>query len=172
VKTLLQASYLLHQQNLAFELQVVGGEGDFRLDEAREFCKAHGIGEKSKILGPKYGEEKEQILADADIFVLPSENECFPLVILEAMRAGLPVVSTRVGGIPDLVQEGTTGLLVAPGSVEKLAAALHQLLADEGQRKMMGARGRQNFEDFYSLAHFRRNMLEVLLQIKKETVNR
>jgi len=168
IKILLEAVLLLHRENLAFELQVVGGEGDLRLEEAREYCKSNGISDKVSILGPKYGGEKEALLDEADIFVLPSKNECFPLVILEAMRAGLPVVSTWVGGIPDLVRDQKTGLLVEPGSVEDLAAALRTLIRGEKKRLEWGEQGRRDFEDFYTLKHFRQNMLDVFLRIKED----
>lgn len=79
----------------------------------------------------------------ADIFVLSSVAEALPNVILEAMAAGLPVVATRVGGVPEAVASGDTGLLVAPGDAPGLAAALARLLDEPETRLNMGRRGRE-----------------------------
>ena len=79
-------------------------------------------------------------LADADLFVLSSRGDNAPVSILEAMAAGLPVVSTRVGGIPELVTEGETGLLVAPDDPAALAAAIDRLGGDVALRSRLGAR--------------------------------
>jgi glycosyltransferase involved in cell wall biosynthesis len=78
-------------------------------------------------------------LAAADVFVVPSRWESLPIAALEAMAAGLPVVASAVGGVPELVEDGVTGRLVAPGDEEELGAALAGLLADAGARERMGA---------------------------------
>jgi glycosyltransferase involved in cell wall biosynthesis len=81
--------------------------------------------------------------ARADIFVLPSLFDSFPLTLLEAMAAGLPVVATRVGGVPDVVEDGRTGLLVDPGDEDALAGALAALAADDALRGNLGRAGRE-----------------------------
>ena len=86
------------------------------------------------------------ILANSDIFVLASRWEGFPNSILEAMRAGLPVVASGVGGVSEAVVDGQTGTIVPSGSPEALAAALGQLMADRALRREWGDRGRQRFE--------------------------
>ncbi len=85
----------------------------------------------------------------ADVYVQPSLSEAFPLPVLEAMAAGLPVVASRVGGIPEAVQDGQTGLLVPPGSAPALAEALLALLADQDRRRALGAAGRQRALEAY-----------------------
>lgn len=82
-------------------------------------------------------------LAGVDVLVLPSRSEGFPLTIVEGMLAGLPVVATRVGSVPEAVRDGDTGLLVEAGDPVALAAALGRLVQDAGLRRTMGARGRQ-----------------------------
>ncbi len=81
-------------------------------------------------------------LAQTDVLVLPSFQETAPMAVAEAMAAGVPVVATRAGGIPEMVEDGKTGLLVAPGHSEELADALFKLLGDADLRRKMSAAGR------------------------------
>jgi len=97
----------------------------------------------------------------ADLFVLSSVAEALPNVILEAMAAGLPVVATRVGGIPEAVAPEATGLLVAPGDVAGLAAALARLLGDPEARQTMGRKGRERVLEHYSFTAMVRRHEEV-----------
>jgi glycosyltransferase involved in cell wall biosynthesis len=90
-----------------------------------------------------------EILAQSDIFVLASRTETLPISILEAMRAGLPVIASDVGGVSEEVIDGETGILVTQGSVDEMAAALTRLLADKAMRIAMGQAGRRRFEQFF-----------------------
>lgn len=89
------------------------------------------------------GADKLRLLQEATVLALPSYAEGVPITLLEAMAAGLPVVITPVGGIPDVVEDGRNGLLVPPGDVPALAAALNCLLDDAALRERMGAANRQ-----------------------------
>jgi glycosyltransferase involved in cell wall biosynthesis len=104
------------------------------------------------------GERRDipELLGAADVFVLPSRSEGLPVSVLEAMVAGLPVVASRVGGVPELVAEGETGLLVAPGNSDELAAALKRVLADRELRRRLGTAGRARVEQQFDLDSFRR----------------
>jgi glycosyltransferase involved in cell wall biosynthesis len=90
-----------------------------------------------------------QLVAGADLLVLPSLNEGLPRVILEAMATGLPVVATSVGGIPELVMDGRTGLLVRPGDERALADAVCRVLADPDLAEAWGRAGREVAEREY-----------------------
>jgi glycosyltransferase involved in cell wall biosynthesis len=89
-------------------------------------------------------------LAGLDVLVQPSRADNLPLSILEAMAAGLPVIGTRVGGIPELVLDGETGLLVEPESPEALARALDSLAASAERRAELGSRARERVEEHFS----------------------
>jgi glycosyltransferase involved in cell wall biosynthesis len=110
---------------------------------AREHVAAaaarHGIARRICLPGPRYGEEKVTAFLEADVLCLPSYHEAFPCTILEGMAAGLPIVATTVGGIPDVVRPPTNGLLVTPGDVPALGRALCALAADRLQARAMGA---------------------------------
>jgi glycosyltransferase involved in cell wall biosynthesis len=114
------------------------------LSAAKKLAAELGIRERVEFKGAR-GDVPE-ILAQTDVFVLASKTETLPISILEAMRAGLPVVASDVGGISEEVVDGETGLLVPPGSVEELSSALHRLLADKHLRVAMGRAGRRRFE--------------------------
>jgi glycosyltransferase involved in cell wall biosynthesis len=89
-------------------------------------------------------------LAGLDVLVQPSRADNLPLSILEAMAAGLPVIGTRTGGIPELVIDGETGLLVEPERPEELAAALDSLATDPERRAELGRRGRERVQEHFS----------------------
>lgn len=100
---------------------------------------------------PGFVADPAPLLAGADLFVLPSAAENCPLALLQAMASGLPVVASRVGGIPEIVRDGTDGLLVPPGDPAALAAALKTLVADAGLRERMGNAARERAVEHYSL---------------------
>jgi glycosyltransferase involved in cell wall biosynthesis len=87
--------------------------------------------------------ELERLFTDADVFVLPTLADALPHAVLEAMAAGLPVIATRVGAIPEVVEDGVTGLLVAPGDLRSLTEALIRLALGVDERRRMGDRGRE-----------------------------
>jgi len=91
-----------------------------------------------------------EILKDVDIFVMPSTQEGFGVAAVEAQAMEIPVVATRVGGIPEVVLDGETGILVEPGNSEQLAQAILTLIENPTLRKQMGERGRKR-----ALANYR-----------------
>ena len=99
--------------------------------------------------GPLVGERKLEHLAEADVFVYPSRDDGQPLVILEAMAAGLAIVASDVGGIPDTVGGPDCGLIVPPSQAGPLAEAILRVTADSGLRESLGAAARARFEERY-----------------------
>lgn len=122
-----------------------GGDGE--LEQVAQRANELGIGENVKILGWVKGEEKQRLLDEAAVYVLPSYIEGMPMGVLEAMDAGLPVIATTVGGIPDAIDSGVDGILIVPGDVDALANAITLLLGNVGVRVKMGGAAKQKIAE-------------------------
>jgi glycosyltransferase involved in cell wall biosynthesis len=113
---------------------------------------------------------RDRLVAEADVFCAPSLYESFGLIFLEAMRIAVPVVGTHAGGIPEVVTDGETGLLVKAQSPQEIAAAIIDLLTNEPKRLKLAAAGRKSFvEKFSNLAMAKRTVAhrEELLERKR-----
>ena len=113
-----------------------------------------GVGDRVRFLGFFSHDRVPAAMAHADVLVLPSVYEELGTVLLEAMWAGLPIVASRTGGIPDVIEDGVNGLLVPPGEPEVLARAIDRVLADRGlaYRLSEGAQARAKDYDWEVLA--------------------
>ncbi len=127
----------------------IAGRGD---EESRLRARADeaGIGDRVRLLG--FREDVADILAAADIFAMPSLSEGLPLALVEAMSFGLPVVVSRVGGIPEVVTDGEDGMLVPPSDATALAAALRSLFGDVARRRRLGDAARARALRDYAIA--------------------
>lgn len=137
---LLHAAADLRNRGVDVELRI-GGSGP---EAARlsELAADLGLSTSTHFLGALGHDTVRAEMARADVFCLPSFAEGVPVVLMEAMASGLPVVASRVMGIPELVEEGVTGRLVSPGAAEPLADALEELAGALARRRAMGACGR------------------------------
>ncbi len=143
------------------ELWVVGErlESD-RGDDMVALLRAAGLGDRLRLLG--YRTDIAQVLTAADVFTLPSRFEGLPMSAIEAMLTGLPVVATDIRGPREQVVDGVTGLLVPPGTVAPLAAALRRLTAESATRIAMGAAGRARAVEIYDEAKVLARTLDLL----------
>ena len=130
---------------------IVVGDGPQRPDVESELRRCD-LDEVVDLAGTR--DDIAEILAASQIFVLSSRSEALPMSILEAMAAGLPVVASCVGGVPELVVEAETGLLVPPGRPDELAAAIERLIDDAGLRERLGAAGRGRAETVFEIDTF------------------
>jgi len=139
--------------------------GDGELDLVRSEAAKLGIEQAIELPGWVDGEDKDALLRGADVLVLPSYFEGFPVCILEAMAARVPIVATRVGGIPDVLDQGACGLLVEPGDVSGLTHALIRALQDDALRVQLVDSAFRRFEGEYSLEHMAERMSEVYADV-------
>jgi glycosyltransferase involved in cell wall biosynthesis len=144
---LLDAVALLHSEFPNIRLEIAG-TGPLRAD-LEQRTERLGIREQVRFLG--WREDMANVLAGWDIAVVPSRDEGFGIAALEAMWAGLPVVATAVGGLPEVVLDRVTGLLVPAGEPTALAEALRELLRSPELRAGFGEAGRQHVENTFSL---------------------
>lgn len=163
VLILLDACKILKDRGYVFQCDFVGGEtADMDAKRFKQECVQRGITDCVIYNGRKYGDEKLAFFKKADLFVLPTFNECFPLVLLEAMEQGLPCISSAIGGTTEIVDEGKTGFLVPCREVEPLAERIGILLKNEALRKRLGEAGRIKFEKEYTLERFEENIKQCL----------
>ncbi len=129
----------------AYFLIVGGGPKE---EEFRELAAKSGVGNRVRWAG--FRTDVDALLAGCDLFVHPSLADAFPTVLLEAMAAGLPVIASRVGGIPEIVIPGVTGDLVPPGDPNALAAAINALLAKPAAMATMSEAARRRAQSEFS----------------------
>ena len=143
---LLEAFAALRQSAPRLQLLLVG-DGELRAD-LEQLAERLGCREQTRFLGLR--RDVPELLAAMDLFALPSLNEGMGRVLLEAMALELPIVATEVGGIPDLVEDGETGLLVPPGDSVALGEAIQRLLAAPELAKRLGRQGKARATPHYS----------------------
>lgn len=165
VFVLLDALRILKEKGYLFNCQYVGGEtAEINAVQFSEEVDKRDLNDRVAYVGRKVGEEKNAFFQQADIFILPTMNECFPLVILEAMEYKLPVISTNEGGIPDMVKDGENGLIFEKQNPYSLADCIAKLLDDEELRVKMGNAGYDKFCREFTLQQFEHRMLDILSQ--------
>ena len=147
---LFEAMSELRRRRLDVTASIVG-DGPAR-DEAERDVRRLDLSDHVHFLGSVGQDDIRKHYARADIFCLPSFAEGIPVVAMEAMAMQLPVVSTRITGIPELVDDGKHGLLVAPGRVDALTEALERLVRSPEERERMGRAGREKVRDCYDVA--------------------
>ena len=123
---------------------VLAGDGD--VEGMRKL--AAPFGDRVRVLSWIDAHERDRLLAESDVFVLPSYAEGVPMSLLEAMAAGLPCITTPVGGIPDVFTHGAEGLLVPPGDAAQLRAAMSIFIGDEPARLAAGRRAYERARAF------------------------
>lgn len=150
----LETCRVLKERGVSFTLRLVGrwDRGEIRR-EADAFIARHGLERCVDICGEIHS--PEGIYGDLDILFLPTRRDSFPRVVMEAMSWGIPAVATRVDGIPEMVADGETGLLAAPGDVQGFADALQRLIGDVPLREEMGRKARERAERLFSPEAYR-----------------
>ena len=135
------------------------------VEQVRRFVEEHGLQENVDLLGSLDQQQLLEEYARCSLVVLPSVQETSPVVVVEALAAGRPVVATRVCGLPFLVSDEDTGLLVKLGDTEAMTRALIRLLADDELRQRMGRRAREDAEGRFKIDVVARQTYEVYRQV-------
>lgn len=167
---LINSLALLKQNKMLFKCTIIGAEASVSISELIELRNKLGLNQEVTFYGALYGEEKKHAFLEADIFVFPTyyANECFPLVLLEAMSYSLPVVTTFVGGIPDIVEENVTGFLIPQKDSIALADKLELLIKNPELRNRLGNAGRKKFEREFTVKKFEQRLENILQEVIKK----
>lgn len=155
---LVAALALLRDQNQVFDCEIAG-EGDERA-RLEGLIAEHGLGDRVRLVG--WRDDVPAFLATGDVFAFPSHQEGFPLVLLEAMAVGLPVVSSAISGPVEMIADGVDGALVAPGDPAALARALAGLVATPKKAVALGLAARAKVLADYGPASLQRRLDAVL----------
>jgi len=144
-----------------FTLEIVG-DGPVRAD-LENLTRELGLSDSVTFLGDT--KDVPSVLADLDIFVLPSTYEAFPVSLVEAMCSGVAIVATNVDGVPELVEDGVTGVLVPPANVDELAGAMKELLVNSDKRVSMAKAGVALVRDGFTIDHMVMGYEELFLSL-------
>lgn len=164
IRYLVEAFFILAKKRDNLYL-IVAGEGDER-EELTALIKEKGLENRAFLLGLR--RDVPDLFHAMDIFVLPSLNEGYGKVVVEAMSAGRPVIASNVGGVRTIVEEGVTGLLIPPGKPEAIVNAVEKLLDNPELAAEMGSRGRNSVREERSVAAMIRNLDNIYADLLKE----
>ena len=156
-QVLLDAARIVSKEHSNLRLLIVG-DGPLR-NELQEYANKLGISSKVVFTGQRQRKDVSRLLNLSDIYVLSSIlREGFSISIAEAMAMSKPVIASNLGGIPELIEDKVNGLLVAPGNSYELAAAVEKLVSDRSMREKMGRRGREIYEEKFTVAKMIQNI--------------
>ncbi len=166
---LVDAWIKLNQKGVELSLWLAGSDDDrFASDKIKNAVEKFSFRESCHLLGPIEGEKKIALLQQATLLALPSYNEGMPMAVIEGMAAGLPIISTNVGGIPELVNDGENGYLLNPGDVEGLSEKLARLVLDGQLCQQMGLRSREYALEKYSNTEYTDRLIRLYSDILSE----
>lgn len=157
---LLQAAQVLLDEGVDLAVTFAGSVVDPETHRRATATLRHGP-DRIRFAGAVGADEKATLLRQSDVLALPSHDEAQPLAILEGMAAGIPVVSTRCGAIPETVLDGTTGVLIEPHDAAGLRRALRDLARRPDQRTALGSAARERYLAHYTMERWAERMAEV-----------
>jgi glycosyltransferase involved in cell wall biosynthesis len=162
---ILKAAPQIIAQEDSVKFVLVGGESQpGEMARLRQIVAKEGLEKWVNLTGEVPRDQIPQYLALGDVYLLPSFIEGMPVAIIEAMRSGLPVISTRVQGIPDMMVNLESGILIDPGSPDQIAKSVLLLKRDEAFRRKIAAASRKTFEDVFEFS----KGIEQIRQVYKE----
>jgi glycosyltransferase involved in cell wall biosynthesis len=161
VRYFIEAAAMIHARHPSVKFLVVG-DGSER-ERLRSLASRLGLNGHIILAGAR--DDARDLLGLLDVFVLPSLSEGMPWAVLEAMAVGLPVVATRVGGVPELVDDGRTGYLVEPRDAESISDSVCKLIDDPDAMRQLGSAGRKRAKTEFALDKMRRDTEELYVRL-------
>jgi len=165
IELLLRAAAILRREFPDLRIEIAGaGPQREKLEQA-----AAQLGLEGRVSFLGWVDDLNSVLSRWDVFVMPSLEEGLGIGALEAMAAGLPVVASSVGGIPELIEDGKTGWLVPPADLEALASCLRSVLRNSEQRRIIGGKAQARVRDHFSAAQMADNFARLYDELLAET---
>lgn len=143
----------------------LGGDGD--IEETQKIIDQNHLNDHVKLLGWVCGEEKQKYLKDSSIFILPSYHEGMPMAVLEAMGYGLATISTNVGGIPQIIENGIDGIRIDAGDVNAIIDNLIDLLNNPSKKKKIGEAGKIKIQNNFNAKENIKGLTKIYQEIWK-----
>lgn len=162
---LIESARLLKLKKIKFHLRIVGKPFNIDKEKINSLLNKYNLFKNITLPGPKYGSDKHKEFCNADIFVFPSLNDTFPLVLIEAMKYSLPIVGSVEGAIPEIIDNGNTGFTVPKYDFESLAHKLEILIKNDALRTEMGNNANKKFKNKYTRKEFEKNISQTLNNI-------
>lgn len=161
--SLIDACRILNEKGISFHCSIIGNEGDVSKKQVNDDILNKGLNSKVEYIGTKYGDEKLEFFEKADIFVFPTyyENECFPLVLLEAMQFRIPVVTTNEGAIEEIIEHNKNGYIVEKKNPSSLAEKIEDLIGNEATRISFGEAGYKKYYENYTVEAFENRLISI-----------
>jgi glycosyltransferase involved in cell wall biosynthesis len=165
---LLDACKLLNDDNIDFRLDIVGSEGDITSDQLNSIIESYNL--KSKIIyhGPKYNNDKIEYFNNCDVFVFPTKNEAFGLVLLEAMQYSLPIIASDEGAIPEIIEHNNSGLIFPSGDIIQLYKYMKYGIENKEKMKIMGKRGKVLFNEKFTFSEFENELQSIFNSVLQD----
>lgn len=164
ILVLVEAVRILKQKGFKdFHLNIIGNSTKtLTIEDLKEKIEKNGLVNLVSVLGPKYNAEKWEYLSKAQIFILPTKKDCFPISILEALQFGLPVISTDEGAIPEIVEDTKTGFIVEKDNELSLADSMEWFIRNQQQLPIFEDYAKKEFENKFTIEVFEKRLLEIL----------
>lgn len=151
----------LKMRNQNFKAYIIGAEVDMKYHILQAKINEAGLSKLVNLCGAKYGNDKMEILSSSDLFVFPTLNDVWGLVVLEAMQIGIPVIASNEGAIPDMIKNGLNGYLIEKGNALEFANKIQYLIENPEIRIKMGKESRRLYEENFT----EEKMIEKLINV-------
>lgn len=157
----------LKKENINVKI-ILAGDGE--VDKARSLVNEEKLQENIEIIEWVDEEKKKEYLIKSDFYILPSYNEGLPMSVLEAMSYSLPVITTKVGGIPEIIHNGENGILVNPGDIKGIKSGIKKIILNKEYRQELSKKAYQSIAEKFNLDNYLKKLEEKYLEIKKKNI--
>ena len=167
INDLIDISDELKSRKIDFILTIVGAEGDFSSAKLNEIIKNKGLESEIKYVGPKYGVDKTKLFLESDLFIYPTYYDSLPIVLIESLACGLPIVSYDVGGINEILNFNECGSIISRGKFDLVTEEIVKYSSDEKILSAKAKNSRKRFESHFSIQTFEQNIIDILKMREK-----